>query len=382
MSFYFTRFVKQVKQTKLRVDMSKQNFNRYLDNLTKSGVDARRMDLKEHPQDIQNNPYFWKYMAGSKLRETLGLKQKMSSNFENPGSRTQPNNVGGSQSLPELVKSNMGALATKAKEFVSSLYNTLVRYFKTASDLDIRKSFSLMIDRMNKSPALKKIYGDIVWVGSSIKALTTTSMKKAKMYVDKYKDNRKNIEAKKYFGQLSRRLQESLENPKHHYIKNSIKRLTDRIYGTRIFFSNSTEKMNTFIKSGFFERKYYILKEQVSNWTNVKNYSYTKVRGQLEKRYNQIKNTNFRDYQERAKELFTTTGIKNFVKGKFYKLLFYFFGIIAVYYSIKHVFQRWRTRSQDKKLEEALSVVRELKTQNETLMKHNEELYSNLNKNY
>jgi hypothetical protein len=380
MSFYFTRFVKQIKQTKLKVDVSKQNFNRYLDNITKSGMDVRKMELNEHPQDIQHNPYFWKHIAKSKLRDTLGLKDTKG-NF-NQSFRTQPGNIGSSHSIPDLIKTNMNSLAVKSKEFIRSLYYSITKYFTKVTNLDLKKTYSLVIERMTKSPAIKRIYSDLVYVRNSIKELTTTTMIRAKTYIDKYRDDGMNLEARNYYKQLAKRIQEKLEDPKHHYIKNLMKRLSAKVYSTRIYFSNSTEKMNTFIKSGYFDRNYYILKENLSSWMDVKSYNYNSIKEKIQNKYYGLKNIKFYDYfKQKAKELSSLSGIRNYIKGKFYKFLFYLFGLIGLYYFIKYTYHRLTTRSQDKKLAEALSLVRELKTQNETLMKHNEDLYSKLYKN-
>jgi hypothetical protein len=380
MSFYFTRFVRQIKQTKLKVDMSKQNFNRYLDNVSKNGQDLGKFDLKDHPQDIQNNPYFWKYLAKNKFKDVFGIKNKDTD--KNYSSNTyQPANSN-SKSYPEVFKGGVTSLATKTKEIFKSIYNSLVAVFKKATNLDIKKSYEIIYERIQKSPALRRIYTDLVYVGTSIKDISVIYINKFSKALEQYKDNKTNLDAKKYYKQLSKQIRDKLENPKHHYIKNLFKNISGQLYSTRILFSNSTEKMNKFVKSGFIEKKFYILKEQLSAVFNIKTYNINSMKDKFENRYYKLKNMTFSDFKDKASHMSKLPNLKNYIKGKFYKMLFYFFGLISTYYFIKYLFYRLRTRSQDKKLEEALTLVKELKSQNETLVKNNEELYNKLNKNY
>jgi hypothetical protein len=134
--------------------------------------------------------------------------------------------------------------------------------------------------------------------------------------------------------------------------------------------SNSLPKMNRFIKSPEMMKKAYSYKIRIMDfWKNKKlYYEYFTID------YWKGKNRSVSTYVRK----FTFTDMKDFVFGgtkrKMKRILFYIISIIVFYYLAKYSIFRLSNRSKDRKLEETLKVVQDVKRQNEELMEYNRKL--------
>ena len=134
--------------------------------------------------------------------------------------------------------------------------------------------------------------------------------------------------------------------------------------------------MDDYVNSTYIEKKYYIWKQYFSkNFGNIKISKYG-LKEILLNRYTKFRQSNFSEFKTNP-----INSIRIGIRKKFRKFILYITAFIIIYYGIKYLFFRLRNRSQDKKLEEALTLVKALKTQNEELIKNNQELIAKVKYN-
>ena len=145
MSFYFTRFAKHIKQTKIRYDYKREDFNKYINNLEQSGVEFSSLGLNDHPETVRNNPYFWKHLTKIKIKQSIKFKKNT--------------DMGESNTSEVTTRLNIQSVATFTKKVVKGIYNAIVGLVRkvTGGHVDVNKMYDVTKEKISEVPILNKI---------------------------------------------------------------------------------------------------------------------------------------------------------------------------------------------------------------------------------
>jgi hypothetical protein len=187
--------------------------------------------------------------------------------------------------------------------------------------------------------------------------------------MEKYKDKNINSEFIKYNRDLSSRIE------KHYKTKNGFfSRFVPTFISSIKFLlqSNQISKINRFLKLPRTMQKVYYVRnyfdefaskfKRIEKETTLKKFSFEEFKSRSEKLY-------------KKRNLFRPTNIFKLMRYGTKKFFLKIFGYVALVFFglnlIKYTFSRIFSRKQDNQLKEALDLVKDLKKQNEELMKYN-----------
>jgi hypothetical protein len=379
-SFLANKIVKTINNAKSKYTVAKSQYKMYEEELK-----TKKYMNKENktPDYIKSNPFYLGNLIKSKFYEAFRF---LFESFKNkPKLITQE----GTKNIPIHIKKTVNQLTNYTKKTALSIIDTSNKLILKLTNgyLDLRK-----ISNSSLSPMAKNFYMTIsqnlnsrnliiifTKMGNSIKWYKKETIKN----LNKYRDNdiyndylKKN---NKFFNWFNTKLDAKKNQNKSQYetsnfFTRKIKNYFDHLgsYGGRANFDSKINKINNYIKSPWYKQKFHLYTIKAKNiWKNrsqaggVMNYSYYKEKLSTQNLTKVIKNFNYSNARN-----FVGGGIKR----QFRKIIFYFISIVTVYYSIKYFLHRLFNHRSDKNLEEALNAVKELKVQNQELMKYNRDL--------
>jgi hypothetical protein len=203
--------------------------------------------------------------------------------------------------------------------------------------------------------------------------------KNAINFVNKYRDPQAKHEFKKYYiyiKQLEEKSKKKVFTGKfNNRFKSFNSNISSMLSKLKILGSYNVKKMNDFIQSPNYKKKYYYYKVKIMNMLAnpkdfVKYFRFSSFKDFKNKvSYSNISKMSFSNFIQRMSLDF---------KKNSKKILFYILSIYLVICLIKYMFYRVTDRRQDKNLELAFQTIMDLKSQNEDLMNYNQELMSKI----
>jgi len=364
MSSYLNKFVKTLKNTKIKVTNLKSDFNTFINHEKQMGHDPKK--IRSPPSFIKSNPYYWTF----KVKTTMQSSLEKFVNAIAPGKFRQLEN--------NQTESSLEAKKGTAKNTLDIIKNTTVIIIEKINFIVKKISFN-KIDLFKISKALMKLetYGIIInrtingaiMLSTAINKNMLILSKKIYNYMERYKDKNKNSEFMKYNRDLSTKIEKYYKNKNGFFSRfiptfiTSVKFLAQ---------SHQINKVNRFLKLPRTLQKVYYVRsyfdEFVSKFKRIE-------------KSTAVKSFSFQEFKSRSKKLYgkrtllrpssvvkiMRTGTKKF----FLKIFLYFCIAMLIVNTIKYLLNRLFNRNKDKQLKEALDLVKDLKMQNEELMKYN-----------
>ena len=369
---------KSVNKVKSKYKYAKSQYQNFEQELKNSKLQSPKFKT---PDYMKTNPFYWGNLIKTKLLESLRF---FFENFKNkPKLITQEE----SKNIPIHIKNSVNKLTRYSKNAALSIIDTTNKLILkiTFGYLDIRKlsshaltpvfkNFYLTTSKLFNYQSLMILYKKM---GNAMNKFNQETMKNLSKYRDPkiYGQFKKNYDG--YFRQMSDKIKNknNQTNNNSNFLNGKLKNFYDRV--TSLGYNRSTidkkvNKINDYINSPWYKQK--LLKYQMkfrNIWKEknqpggIMNYSFYREK---------VSSNNL----TRVWEKISYSNAQNFMRGglkrQFRKFLFYIFSFFAIYYSIKYFLHRLFNRKSDKNLEEALNAVRDLKLQNEELMKYNRDL--------
>jgi hypothetical protein len=363
MSFYFTRFAKHIKQTKIRYDYKREDFNKYINNLEKTGIEFSCLGLNDHPETVRNNPYFWKHLTKIKIKQSINLKKNI--DIESNTSEV-------------TTRINIHSVATFTKKVVKGVINAIVGLVRkvTGGHVDVNKIYDVTKEKISEVPILNKINkNNLILVKDVTKYVFLVSAYRILNIIKRNKGDKTDSETAQYYENLSKNLLIKIEKQKSLHLFEKLKLTFKNTFLTsKLFYTDAFKKMNNYINASYMERKYYIWMQKFKNYFGISQFSTNGIK-------DKIMNIYYRIRISELKKVRSIRDIKGIIGNKFRKILVYVLGFLLIYYGLKYFFYKLKMISHNKKLEDALQKVRELEAQNEELLKYNQELVNRLNNN-
>lgn len=373
MSLYFNKFVKSLKNTKIKVTNLKSDFNMFINNEKQMGNDPKK--IRSPPSFIKSNPYYWTFKIKTKMQDNL----EKFVNAITPGRFRQiENNQTGSslerkkqsaKNTIEVIKNTTILIVEKINFIVKKISFNKVDLFKISNALMKSETYGIIINRT--------INGAIK-LSATINKNTLIMKRKIYNYMERYKDKNMNSEFMKYNRDLSTKIEKYYKNKNGFF-----SRLIPTFIGSIKFMmqSHQINKVNRFLKLPRTAQKVYYVRNYFEEFVS-------KFR-RIEKS-TAVKNFSFDEFKNRSKKLYEKrslfrpssiikimrTGTKKF----FLKIFLYFCLAMLTFNAIKYLLSSIFSRNKDKQLKEALELVKDLKKQNENLMKYNLEFMEKFGK--
>jgi len=207
MSSYLNKFVKTLKNTKIKVTNLKSDFNTFINNEKQMGNDPKK--IRSPPSFIKSNPYYWTF----KVKTTMQNSLEKFVNAIAPGKFRQLEN--------NQTESSLEAKKGTAKNTLAIIKNTTVIIIEKINFIVKKISFN-KIDLFKISKALMKLetYGIIInrtingaiMISTAINKNMLILSKKIYNYMERYKDKNKNSEFMKYNRDLSTKIEKYYKN--------------------------------------------------------------------------------------------------------------------------------------------------------------------------
>jgi hypothetical protein len=380
MSFYLgNRIIKTLNNVKSKYKVAKTQYKIYEEEMKFNKSTSKE---SKPPDYIKNNPFYLGNLIKSKFYEAFRFL------FESFKNKPKMITHEGTKNIPIHIKKTVNHLTNYSKKTALSIIdssNKLVIKL-TNGFLDFRKFSSSSL-----SPMSKKIYLTIsenfnsrnliilfTKMGNSMKKYNKEAMKNLNKYRDPDIYNeyvKKNNNLFKWFNeQLNSKKNKNQTIDDSSFFTKKFKSFSEKLNSMvgRPSLDSKINRINNYIKSPWYKQKIHLYTSKAKNiWKNrnqtggVMNYSYYKEKVSTQNLTKVFKNFNYSNARN-----FVGGGIKR----QFRKIIFYFFSIITVYYSIKYILHRLFNHRSDKNLEDALNAVKELKLQNQELMKYNREI--------
>lgn len=364
MSLYFNKFVKGLKNTKLKVTNLKTDFNTYINNEKQIGNDPKK--IRSPPSFIKSNPYYWSFK----------IKTTMQEKFENfvsaiaPGKFRQiENNQNGSslerkkdtaKNTLDVVKKTTLIIVEKINLIVKKITFNKIDLLKISKALIKPQTYGIIINRSIKS---------VIWLSAAINKNMLIVSKKVYNYMERYKDKNINSEFMMYNRNLTTKIEKYYKNKNGFFSRLIPTTITSIKF---LMQSNQISKVNRFLKLPRTAQKVYYVRnyfeEFVSKFKRIE-------------KGTAVKAFSFEEFKNKSKNLYEKKSLirpstvmkimRSGTKKFFLKIFMYFclamLGINAVKYFFSSIFNR----NKDNQLKEALELVKDLKKQNDELMKYN-----------
>lgn len=367
MSFYFSRVYRRIQKQKEKVNYMKKEFNEYMQKEIKKG---NKYEDFNPPPDIKANPFYWGFVIKNHFKESF---QNINSKFKNsPKLLNYENKINQSLSKP---KEGIGKITEYTKKYAVTIIEKIHQLVTkvTGGYLDVRKITDKYIPQLYHSSV-----SGLVIIGTKVNYLVKAIYSKSLAFINKHKDKEMNQKFKAHYENMYKNLERRAGDPNR---KSYTTRFSAFLIppSVKLLFGNGLRKMNTFIRSPTYVKKMLSYKLKIKSvWDKRSNFKEYKYSYYFTSFYNKAKGTHVSTYVEKFKYKNVKDYFFGGTKRKIRNLLLYIASIIGGYYIIKSMFRRVKDRSGDKKLKEALTAVKELKHQNENLMKYNIDLMNRL----
>lgn len=384
MSYSFRNAItNSFKNVKYKYKHAKQQFENY--ELELKYKKSNNMNYGT-PDYIKNNPFYIGNLIKTKFYETFKFLFEC---FKNkPKLLTQEDKFNIPVHIRKTInqvtcytKNSALSIIDKANKLIVKLTAGQVDLFKikNAPLIPIFKNVCSVITKNFRYENFIIFYKKM---GNKINKFNQESMKNLgrfrnqKLY-DEFQKKNENL-LKIFNDKLKDKFQNKPDGSKNFFSNKFNKIYNNFISNTigRSILSHNVKKINEFIESPWYKQKMSIYKTKFTNFFKegqkaggVMDYSYYKEK------------VNSKNWTKIVKK-FNYTNARDFLRGgikkKIRKIMMYIFSFFFIYYSIKYILHRVFYRRSDKNLEEALKAVKDLKMQNEELMKYNKDLIEKL----
>ena len=364
MSLYFNKFVKSLKNTKLKVTNLKSDFNTYLNHEKQMGNDPKK--IRSHPSFIKSNPYYWTFKMKTTMQESF---EKFVSAIAPGKFRQIENNQTGSslEQKKDTAKNTLDVIKNTSL-FIIEKINLVVKKI-TFNKVDIFKISKALMKSETYGIILNRTLNGAIQLSAAINKNMIIISRKVYNYMERYKDKNKNSEFMKYNKDLSTKIE------KYYKKKNGfLSRLIPNLITSVKFMmqSHQINKVNRFLKLPRTVQKVYYVRnyfdEFVSKFKRIE-------------KGTAVKAFSFEEFKSRSKKLYEKRNLfrpstvvkimRTSTKKLFLKIFLYFCLAMFLLNAIKYLMNSLFNRNKDKQLKEALALVKDLKKQNDELMKYN-----------
>lgn len=367
MSMYFYKMKNALSNSKINVQKIKENFSfiSQHEKIRNINIKEKLKPAKLYSDRVRN---YWVYDFKTKLGEKV--KKFFPINpLRQIQSESSYNEIEKKENEPKTAVKIIKNTAVKILGAINSLIKSITR---NKVDFIEMKNYLMKIETFKL--ILYKAETSITVVSNVVKKISRTFANKIIKKFERHQDTELNNEFKLRNRDLSSRLEKSYYE-RNKFLSSFIPTIASF---KMILESNKYGKINNFLKKPrafqklFFVRNY--IKEFFGNFkridksTAVQMFSYANYQRLKEKR-----------------KFFTPFNLFSFVKNMtrrmFLKLALYAFAIIFIYNLIKFGLRKIFVKRSDKDLKLALELVRDLKKQNEELLKFNEKFLKKLEEN-
>ncbi len=205
-------------------------------------------------------------------------------------------------------------------------------------------------------------------MGNYMNKANKTSMN----FLNKYKDHKAHDEFKNYYDNYVKKMEQSAkQSGKNSILGRTFKKyMPSSIMNIKTLMGdNNFSKINKYIKAPTYKQKYYNYELKFKRIFKNRREYYKYFRYSYYQESFTKQNVLYKFNPSNAKQF-----IINNIKRNTRKFFLYVLSIFMFIYTIKYIFYRMTSGRQDKNLKEALEAIKELKSQNEELMKYNRDL--------
>jgi len=364
MSLYFNKFIKGIKNTKIKVTNLKTEFNSYVKHEKEMGNDPKK--IRSPPFFIKSNPYYWTFKIKNTMQENLDkfVKAITPGNFRqiiyNQSETSLENKKEGMKNTLDIIKKTTIVIVDKFNNLVKKITFDKVDLFKITKAILKPESYGMIVNNTINF-AIK--------VSNLIYKILVILNKKIYTYMEKYKDKNINSDFIKYNKELSTKIEKYYKNKNGFFSKV----IPSTISTVRFMLqSHQISKVNRFLKLPRTMQKVYYVRNYFDEFIS-------KFK-RLEKDKT-VSKFNFEEFKRHSKKLYQKKNflrpssmyrlMKQGTKRLFLKIFAYICLAFFIINSIKFSLNKILNRNADNKLKEALDLVKDLKKQNEELMKYN-----------
>jgi hypothetical protein len=294
-------------------------------------------NLKNAPEYIKKNPFYWGFYLKAIISEQFKYLFKK-------GPKLLTQDMSSANYLVKITKQKMNKLTIITK-------NQGIKLYDSVKHLVAVNNFSGLVHSIKPLPIINKINNRMKLFTRKMGGKMSLWNKNFGNYMLKYRDPKINDEYRKQYESNLKRLEEKWKN--FNFGGNFFKRGK---YKLNTLFGVNLKKMENYINSPNYKQKLYNYEIYLRRFLKKMN----------------ITNFNFKNFK--MPNLLNPRTFYADLKGSLYKLIIYFSLIVAGFYFIKYSISRIFGTKQDRRMEETLQAVKDLKSQNEKLLKFNQEL--------
>lgn len=349
MSFNLKNLKYVVNNAKRKINLKKRDFNTFIQEQREQGKPISTIDI---PDSIKSNPYFWIFLVRSKFSEK----------FKFIFFRTQK--LLSEEKLKENINPMIKISPTKMVNFTKNASLVLINVCKEMINMIIQKGFVPLINK-NNYLYLIKIMGQGL----------NTMNKKFSFFMNRYKDPNMYKEMQNKLKNYEKKIHE--HNKKYTENKTGSFSNPFRFLQYKDLGKLNMEKLNNFINAPVYRQKLYKYETKLKNiWKNRNSFNssyFTNI-------FDKIKQTDLSKIRNVSKDSVNNLkeGVKGGIKKKIRKILFYIAGVLSAYYLLKYGLYRLTARSSMHDQEETLNLIKDIKKQNEEIIKVNKDLLQKL----
>ncbi len=381
---YFNKMKNAISNTKLKIDVNKMKKNFDFLKLNEKITNTNFKEKLKSPKPFEKNEggSYWSFNIKNKIQQEFQkFDEKLRSLFLLKNPFKLLNSESSNKDIEKFDIKSKGALSSTIKVVkntalkIIGVVNNIVKII-TFNKIDLYEIKNALMKFETFALILNKTSKSVIFIGNNIKKGGIIIIEKILKKLEKYKDNEFNREFNKKNYELSNRIEEN-----YHKRNKLISRIIPSFINSfkMMFEIKNVSKINKFMNMPRTVQKAYYVKNYFSNF-------FGKFK-RIEKStaVNLFSYDNFLYQSKRLKEkkkilnpFYLYRNIKYITTRLLIKIAFYLIGIIFIYKLFKYFLRRIFSSRSDKDLREALNLVKDLKSQNEELLKFNQKFLMKL----